>query len=330
MFPMKLQDTTLTPCELVGMGLLRSCVSPDEARFYVFDETLGVGGNGFVFACRYKNNQRRVVKMVIVGSPYDSPVKLDRTRAIYKVPEPLLRREWEMHQRLQHLTSEATSPQFRVLNTYGNLCVFKPPLYQGQIAAYVMDELPFHPLQHYLDQSNIPLHMMKHLKSIPRIISAFHRYGMAHSDLHAGNIAFDPTPGSRRLPYVIDFGRTMVLKSEIPVQSEQARFRVLEYTIPLDMFVRTSDQPPKIIAKLYNAYLEGMDIGTDRMSVSGNLRKSVDKVFTPFPSFEKFSNDEVNIWLQEREHIINKILNANAFGRKGKRYTLSYLNIVTT
>lgn len=322
---MRTKGTKLTLCELVGMGLLRQCVSLDEARAHSFERALGVGLNGFVFSCIYKKQQRRVIKMVMVGDPDDEPIQLDEEETIVKVPERLLRREWQMHRSLMDITARSTSPEFRVVKVYGNLCVFKPPLSDDRVGAYVMEELPFPTLQQQLRATKVPApHVLKKIQVIPKVIAAFHRLGMAHSDLHYGNIAFDPRPNSREPPYVIDFGRALDLDSALPDKKEQSKFRVLEFMIPLYAFCRVN-KPPKIAAKFYNAFLKGMQGVVDNLPSSFNKRATglLEEVYRLLPTTSLVSDKELGDMLDRREHVCD-LLFAAKFFHSGKH---SYLDI---
>lgn len=68
LFKRMVNVTSLThnPCQVVGRELLRLCEPPDEVDNYAFAKVLGIGLNGFVFQCLYKNVKLCAVKMIIV------------------------------------------------------------------------------------------------------------------------------------------------------------------------------------------------------------------------------------------------------------------------
>jgi len=92
-----------------------------------------------------------------------------------------------------------------------------------------MGELPFPTLGGRIDNMRKmdPL-ILDQVSKIPPIIHNLQQNGIAHADLHDGNIAFDPQ--GRRLPYVLDFGRTILLKPFLATERERAAFRTLEYS----------------------------------------------------------------------------------------------------
>jgi hypothetical protein len=327
LFPMNAQRTNLTLCELVGRGLLRQCLPLEEAQSHSFEKSLGVGLNGFVFSAIYRKRERRVVKMVMVGSPNDPPIRLDGRHSLHKVSERLLRSEWKMHKAFMSLAS----PNFRVLKIYGDPCVFKPPKYReryrGCVGTYVMADLPFPTLDKQLKATTVPPpHWMEKIEVIPSVIAAIHRSGMAHSDLHVGNIAFDPRPSAREPPYVIDFGRALVLDAALPNKKEQSRFMVIEYTIPLDIFCRM-EKPSRIASKMYNAFLKGIvrrDLAENLESFHANTKALLIELFTPLPTSSiAVSEDELGHLIDRREYLCDLVMNAKLF-RSAKQ---SYLHV---
>jgi hypothetical protein len=136
----RIEGTTLTPCEMIGLTLLRRCVPRTEVKYHVFRQTLGMGLNGFVFECLYRNREPRAVKLVLIRDPRLAPsVRLDR-HVIRRMAESMVRKEFEMHLRVRSAADD--SAPFRVLNVIGRLSVFKPRRLGWRVAVYVMDKLP--------------------------------------------------------------------------------------------------------------------------------------------------------------------------------------------
>ena len=236
--------SSIDPCKDIGPALLHKCVSPEEIQYYTFEKVLGFGLNGFVFQCIYKNTERRAVKMVLISDKKQAE-KVTSSKTIYSVTKNHLKQEFNVHhQMLQVLTP---SSQFNVLNIFGDLAIFNPPLSKYEIGIYIMQSLPAPTLLGEIIQhgGKITPAIYEKLKTIPRVIANIQEHGYAHSDLHTGNISFDPSDPDR--PIVLDFGRTVNLTSTFHNVGELATFRFFDYVNALDCLVLNH--------KTYNALL---------------------------------------------------------------------------
>lgn len=267
LIPTNYAGTTLTTCEVVGLAMLRKCVPLSEVKFYTFEKVLGRGLHGFVFQCLYKGKERRAVKLVMLRQNGEKDYKLDvdgKGKEIWSVSEPALRKEFDMHHHMLRLMR--TSSRFRVLNVLSKMCVFRPPRFNKNVGVYIMESLEglkAKTLDNELEEAlrvsdgTVPPLLREKAREVPRVIAELHRLGVAHSDMHSGNVAFDPKDPRR--PYVLDFGRMQVLDQ----LGEQAQlYRMLEYAVPLHSYLRwfAQDNPVEAM-ELYNTYLEGVNLG---------------------------------------------------------------------
>ena len=287
LFHTSIKSTTLSPCQVVGLILLRQCVPPEEVKYYTFSKLLGIGTTGFVFECLYKGKERRAVKMMMVGESNKETVKLTKDISVSTIAEPSLRREFEMHRLVMARTT--ASSLYRVLDIYGDLAVFRPALSRRRVGVYIMQTLPYPTLDQDLSRAMSKRNaflseaFLKKIETLPRIIADLHRHGLAHSDLHAGNVAFDPANQAK--PYILDFGRMLVLESTFPKPAERATFRAIDQVIPLytfvDMVKDKSPPPDSYIVEMYNSFLRGLDIPRSLAGVPAKLRKELATCFQP-------------------------------------------------
>jgi tRNA A-37 threonylcarbamoyl transferase component Bud32 len=151
-----------------------------------------------------------------------------------------------------------------------------------------------------LDESTaqLPANIIKKAEEIPRVISRLHALGYAHSDLHSGNIAFDPRDPQR--PIVIDFGRTVHLNSTFSNPDEAAEFRIFDYMVPLDSFVGKDEDAITV----HNAVLRATHLDW------GMLRE----IFSPITSENAV----------ERKKLIRRVMFTKAF----RNETATSFNIV--
>ena len=246
-----LASPTLTPCETIGRKLLYQCVSPEESKHYSFANILGFGLNGFVFECMYKGVEPRAVKMVIISDKMTSNiVPVTPLHHLESVSEEQIRREFKIHCQLAGLVTPSSG--FKVLKIFGDLAIMKPPLYEYRIGIYIMQSMLIPTLREdvfSMTDKQLPALIVQKVETIPKVLSSLHALGYAHSDLHWGNIAFDPADPER--PIVFDFGRTLHLASTFSDPEEAAMYRMLDYTIPLDALAGQHD----LAIELYNAYV---------------------------------------------------------------------------
>jgi tRNA A-37 threonylcarbamoyl transferase component Bud32 len=276
LIPTNYVGTTLSTCEVVGLAMLRRCVPASEVRFYTFKQVLGTGLHGFVFQCLYKGKEERAIKLVVLHKGGDQnaySIPVENGKEIFSVSKASLEKEFKMHQHMLRLSEK--SDRFRVLNILSGLCVFKPPRFDNCIGVYIMESLKPKPFEKELDAALLvhadtgafPRLIREKVKEVPRVMAELHRLGVAHSDMHAGNVAFDPK--NPRRPYVLDFGRMHMLSK----LGEQAQlYRILEYAAPLDTYLRWFGKSyPEETVELYNTYLEGVDLSeSDKTYVQKN------------------------------------------------------------
>jgi len=323
LIPTSYAGTTLSTCEVVGMAMLRKCVPPSEVKFYTFKKTLGQGLHGFVFQCLYKGREKRAVKLVVLHDGEDE-YKIDAEDGhIWSVSKPSLAKEFKMHQDALRLMDK--SGRFRVLNILSGLCVFKPPKFDKQIGVYIMETLQPKTLDSEIDavlerqdpQAALPRLILEKVREVPRVIAELHRWGVAHSDMHTGNVAFDPDDPRR--PYLLDFGRMQWLKN----LGEQAQlYRVLDFAAPLHSYLRSRSIPPETVVELYNAYIQGVTLSeSDEAFV--NLMK-VGKTKKLGSIFHERLDNVKDI--QPRFNMLERLMDARLFkigGKKMDYYTLT-------
>ena len=346
MFATKIKGTTLTPCQRVGQTLLRLCVGQQEAKFYTFSKTLGLGLHGFVFQCLYKARERRVVKMMIVGDD-DAEVQLTGKDTVLEISERLLQREFTMHKLVMERTTSSSG--FRVLEVFGDLALFQPPRFDRKIGVYLMQNLPYATLEQEIGEAvskgalpsailkkiaetleqeigeavpkgALPSAILTKIAEIPRVLADLHRHGIGHSDLHAGNIAF-PDGNNVSKPYILDFGRTILLDTAFSRPIELSTYCVLEHALVLFSLFHYR---PSHIVEVYNAFLGGMDdIMTyiNRNRTSPSLRDKIKIMLTPLKKSDKLS---------EREALLRELLyDVKPFKRRGQLSNVGYLRFVT-
>lgn len=259
LIPTRYAGTTLTTCEVVGLAMLRKCVPPSEVKFYTFKKTLGQGLHGFVFQCLYKGREKRAIKLVVLHDGEDEYNIYAEDDDIWSVSKPSLVKEFKMHQTALRLMKK--SGRFRVLDILGGLCVFKPPKFDKRVGVYIMENLEPKTLHNEIHavlerqdpQAALPSRILEKVREVPRVIAELHRLGVAHSDMHTGNVAFDPDDPRR--PYLLDFGRMQWLNK----LGEQAQlYRVLDFAAPLHSYLRSRSTPPEKVVELYNAYIQGV------------------------------------------------------------------------
>lgn len=299
MFPTTIDSTTLTVCQNIGRALLNKCVSPDDAKFYTFENVLGKGLNGFVFQCVYKG-ERRAIKMVFIKDPgVGNTVPFSGLEYIERISEAALRKEYGIH-RLA-IERSAGSSVFRVLNVYGQLAVFRPPRLASRIGVYIMQTLPYRTLQNEMEGFETQPAILRKVMRIPRVIKALHNLGLAHGDLHPENIAFDPVDVNQP-PYIFDFGRSIDLFSPSLTATDDNRFRRLDYVIPLYVLLRQS-------TALYNTFLQGLDLSTEYEVTNMRIRNSLEEIFSPIenPTFGE---------IKRREDLIDGLLHYPMFSQE--------------
>jgi hypothetical protein len=223
-------SVSVDPCQDIGRALLKKCVTPDEIKYYTFEKVLGIGYNGFVFQCLYKNTERRAVKLVLITNSSSQKKITSENEIIRPVTKTQVNREFNTHYDLLQLQRMTPSLGFKVLNIFGKLAIFKPPSSKYEIGVYIMQSLPAPTLHHEVEQNGggrMPRSILQKIGTIPRVIANLQEYGYAHSDLHIGNICFDPSDPDR--PIVLDFGRTVHLSSTFTDLGERSTFRLFDY-----------------------------------------------------------------------------------------------------
>jgi len=232
--------------------------------------------------------------LVILSDDRDYyPVQLTQSRYLTPVSTEQMRREFKMHCQLARLVTPSSG--FNVLKIFGDLAIFNPPLYEYRIGVYIMQSLSFPTL---FDEINSALKstatisaIFKKVQQIPRVISRLHALGYAHSDLHAGNIAFDPRDPQR--PIVIDFGRTIHLDSTFSDPDVIALYRMFDYMHPLGSFARLSfwqqwvGTRNKFAIRAHNAVLRATPELGDDLAGWGVLRE----IFSPITSENALRHD---------------------------------------
>lgn len=262
LIPTTYAGTTLSTCEVVGLAMLRRCVPASEVKFYTFKKVLGTGLHGFVFQCLYKGREERAIKLVVLHkggdeNEYAIPVEDNKLVSVSKAS---LVQEFEMHHHMLRLMK--SSDRFRILNILSKLSVFKPPKFDKCIGVYIMENLKPKPLDNDIDEAldirastgAFPRLLLEKVSEVPRVIAELHRLGVAHSDMHAGNVAFDPKDPRR--PYILDFGRMQMLEK----LGDQAQlYRMLEFAVPLHSYLRWPLDPDAKV-EFYNEYLKGVNL----------------------------------------------------------------------
>lgn len=285
LIPTSAEGTTLSTCQMVGMAALKKCVPPEEAKFYMFEKVLGVGLHGFVFLCRYKRTQHRAVKVMALhkgGKENEFSLAVNSSQNIDSTSETSFLREVKMHQTLMKLADISTSG-FRVLKVVGNPSVIKPrqPLVDAlkserprktvftnesryrRIGVYVMEELPFETLDKEIGQwrdefpgTPFPKHILDNVEETAKVIGELHSHGIVHSDLHPGNIAFDPK--NPRDPYILDFGRTHMLQD---IRGWETLYRIFDYCVPIYTYMHWlyyNERETELAVQICNAYFKGV------------------------------------------------------------------------
>lgn len=279
MFAIDVRSKKVSPCQAVGTALLPKCVSPSEASHYSFDKVLGIGLNGFVFECLYKEKERRAVKLVIISKKSGDRVNVDGKKKLHTMTERQVRQEFKMHRDLGKTLTRSSG--FNVLKLYGRLAIFTPPLYSKyRIGVYIMQSLPTQVCTLMKDMDKAEGRMTpairKKVGAIPRVIAEIQKRGYAHSDLHSGNIAFDPKNPGR--PFVLDFGRTIHLESTFKESTvDKAIFSMIDYTIPL--LVLLSPTTDDIAA--YNTVVAAMRVKRELEMIPRELRELFREIFSP-------------------------------------------------
>lgn len=268
-----LDSTSLNPCQVVGQQLLHKCVPRDKIKHYAFSKVLGIGLNGFVFQCLYKNTEPRAVKMVIVSDMVQTDQLIRTSRVITSVTNTQLQREFKAHYDLQRMVTPSSG--FKVLNIYGDLAVFKPPLYPHRIGVYIMQSLPSPTLLDEIMKYGLTTEIVRKIEQIPQVIAKLQKHGYAHSDLHIGNISFDPKDRDR--PIVLDFGRTVHLTSTFSDQRDIATYCMFDYTMPL---LSLSGEHNAAITS-YNAFVGKMNVRETLKRVPSPQRGMFSRIFTP-------------------------------------------------
>lgn len=316
LIPTTIQGTTLNHCQVAGLMLLRKCVPPGEVKFYTFEKVLGVGLHGFVFLCRYKRTEQRAVKFMVIhegGDQNEYEVPVDSSRAIVSVSKKTLMREFDMHQHFSHIADKRNS-HFRVLKILSDMAVFKPPKFKKCVGVYVMEMLPFTPFDNEIEahltkfpNSPLPRLMLDKAAEVARLMGVLHENGVAHSDLHSGNIAFDPK--SPRDPYILDFGRAQILEK---LGTQATLYRMIEYAVPLESYLRSFKESPKAAVQLCNAHLTGIQLSpADRQFVAA---RDLDLIFQPFPVDDaKSKYDELGEFLLEQKLFVHQKRKYNYF-----------------
>lgn len=337
LIPTGAEGTTLNTCQMVGLTILKKCVPPEEAKFYMFKNVLGVGRHGFVFLCRYKRTHHRAVKLIALhrgGKENEYALAVDEKKHIVSTSETSFMREVKMHQHLVKIAGISSSG-FRVLKVVGNPSVFKPRQHlvdalksqrsrrtvftsesrYRRIGVYVMEELPFDTLDKEIDEwmeefpgIPFPKNILDKVQETAKVVGELHSHGIAHSDLHAGNIAFDPK--SPRSPYILDFGRTKMLKD---MRGWEPLYRIFDYCVPVYTYMDwlyDSENETELAVQICNAYFKGVTLNeTDKAFVAEQPDR--------FSFFEPITGKDIQA---RYERLGEVLIDKKPFGYENTRY----------
>ena len=219
-----LQDVrSLNPCQKIAKLFLGTVARQGESQHYTFQKHIGYGGTGFIFDCRYKKQEDRVIKLVVLGregGPTKMEVPTQAPSTIHIVSRQVFEQETAMHllfqKRLEDARTSFTVPR---LFHHGVVQTTKtgPSTSVGILVMTPIvdvrgpDNLPskykWKQLARMQDQRVPKARMVEIALTLIRLQGL----GLVHGDLHSDNISFQgPT-------HIFDFGRSF--------SREDVRFR---------------------------------------------------------------------------------------------------------
>jgi serine/threonine protein kinase len=229
----QLASTSLSDCQKTAYLLLAACCD-QSTKYYSFLNYIGVGLSGFVFLCTYKKHSPRIVKVVLITKVAQRPLTYDGL-TLDPVTASTFTRECHMHALFM---ARVTDPRIRILRLYSHGIVSSD---KARVGVVVMEQgnAPFMSWDMLLDEPKRDTAEAIVRRLIETILS-FHRAGLAHNDLHPGNVAVSDVAGPVT---VIDFGRSIDL-GDLGSSAAALHMRACDLTVPVLNLIDIRDLGP--------------------------------------------------------------------------------------
>lgn len=267
--PTEIVGVPMNPCQLIAKFMLEKCVPRHDLKYYTFQDKISSGAHGLLISGTYK--QKPVaIKIIPVHArrPYTLSFTADRhTKTIKSVPERNILRECDIQ---KHVASK-TFRKFLVPAIHGDVSIIKSKKDPSRRVAVIVMEKVIDPIDLEKATAN---EQTNRLADIPVFLTELHKKGIVHGDLHMWNVLF-----TKDNPYVIDFGRSFIVKNfKNGNKQDAAMLTIMDYIIPLEMVLRgVNVYNSKTLGNMTAKYIDAMQ----KKGIKTHVQKLFDKTSNP-------------------------------------------------